>query len=105
MLLEHEGARRRIAAIADALPAARVGDPAALAVVADNLDNYVSLLTSHIAKEHHILFPLVDRVLGDNDQQRVVAEFARIEEEETGAGTHERYAALAETIAGAAQET
>jgi hemerythrin-like domain-containing protein len=99
MLLEHEGARRRIATLSDALPAARTGDAAALAAVADSLDNYVSLLTSHIAKEHHILFPMVDRLFTEDDQQRVAAEFARIEIAETGAGTHERYSALAEKIA------
>jgi hemerythrin-like domain-containing protein len=63
MLKEHDGGRQRIAAIEAALTAAVAGEPAALAAVARELTNYASLLTSHIAKEQHLLFPLTDRTL------------------------------------------
>ncbi len=45
-----------------------------------------------------MLFPLADRILGEPDQRRLADEFARIETEETGAGVHERYHAMAHAL-------
>jgi hemerythrin-like domain-containing protein len=99
MLREHEGGRQRVAAIEAALPAAVAGDRAALSAVAQELANYASLLTSHIAKEHHLLFPLTDRTLSGDEQEAVGAEFARIEHEVTGEEAHRAYAEMAARIA------
>jgi hemerythrin-like domain-containing protein len=100
MLREHEGGRARVAAIQEALAAARAGDAAARRRVADNLAGYASLLYAHIAKENNVLFPLADRELSDEDQRWLAAEFERLEAEETGAGGHEKYAEIARELAG-----
>jgi len=60
---------------------------------------YARLLRLHINKENTVLFPLAERMLSDQEQEMIAAEFERIEEEETGAGVHQRYHELAHTLA------
>ena len=98
MLSEHDAGRQAVAAINGALP--EVGaDAAARKVVAENLGLYAQLLRLHINKENSVLFPLADRLLDDLDKRRVADDFERVEEEETGAGVHERYHAMARALA------
>ncbi len=101
MLSEHEAGREAVRAINGALPAV-ADDPAARRTVAENLGLYAQLLRLHINKENTVLFPLADRILGELDKKRLAAEFERIEEEETGAGVHERYHAMAHVLRDAA---
>jgi hemerythrin-like domain-containing protein len=84
-------------AIDEALPRA-AADDVARRVVAKNLADYSQVLRLHIDKEHDLLFPLADEALSDEEQQAMAAEFERIEREETGAGVHERYHALAHAL-------
>jgi hemerythrin-like domain-containing protein len=67
--------------------------------VTENLGLYAQLLRLHINKENTVLFPLADRLLGELDKKRLTAEFERVEEEETDAGVHERYHAMAHVLA------
>ncbi len=97
MLAEHDAGREAVRAIDGALPRVET-DAAARRTVAEHLGLYAQLLRLHINKENNVLFPLADRLLGDADMQRLAAEFERIEEEETGAGVHERYHALAHAL-------
>ena len=101
MLAEHETGRGFVRAIADSLPdvavAGVVGDAARI-VVADNLALYSELLRMHIHKENEVLFPLAERTLDDEAKRALAAEFERVEEEETGAGVHERYHAIAHEL-------
>jgi hemerythrin-like domain-containing protein len=60
---------------------------------------YRAILSGHIAKENGALFPLADRVLPPAEQGRLTAAFDRIEAEEMGEGTHERYHAMIEGMA------
>ncbi len=99
MLREHEQGRGHGRAITAALPQAAAGDAAAAAVVADNLAGYAELLRAHIEKENQVLFPFAERTLSAGDKARLAEEFERIEEEETGAGVHEKYHALAHELA------
>ncbi len=101
MLAEHEQGRARVRAVADAATAAQAGDVAARRTARDNLLGYVELLRSHIAKENTALFPMADRVLSADDQAGLEAAFERVEAEEMGEGTHERYHELAHRLAGA----
>jgi len=98
MLSEHEAGRVAIRAIDAALPDVESSE-AARAVVAENLALYARLLRLHINKENTVLFPLAERILSDQEQEMMAAEFERIEKEETGAGVHERYHELAHTLA------
>jgi|GEM_PF-3592823 len=45
---------------------------------------------------HQILFPMADRVIPAAEHERVFEGFEHVEHEETGAGVHEKYLALAE---------
>ena len=98
MLSEHEVGREAIRAIDAALPDVDESE-AARTAVAGNLALYAHLLRLHINKENQVLFPLAERILSDQEQEMLAAEFERIEEEETGAGVHERYRELAHTLA------
>ncbi len=64
-----------------------------------NALGYVGLLRQHIDKENGVLFPMAERAIPAAEQDRLAAEFERIEREETGAGVHEKYHARAEALA------
>lgn len=100
MLREHEEGRRLVRTAADALPLAAQGDRRALQTLKDGLAGYVDLLRAHIGKEDNILYPMANKLLTAEDQKALAAAFARVETEETGAGVHEKYHALAEELAG-----
>lgn len=99
MLSEHEAGRQAIRGIAENLPAAETDEQARMAV-ADNLAADARLLHMHIHKENEVLFPLAERLLNDDDRQRMAAEFERVEQERTGGKTHEMYERLAKQLAG-----
>ena len=100
MLQEHEEGRRLVRAAAQALPSAAGGDAADAAALASNLLAYVRLLRQHIDKEDNVLYPMADQILTAADQTELAAAFERVEAEEMGEGTHERYHQLAHEWAG-----
>jgi hemerythrin-like domain-containing protein len=98
VLAEHEQGRRYVRAMEKAARAA-AGDPS------DDPDDiilnaqaYVSLMRQHIRRENEFLFPLAARMIPSDQQAKLSEEFERIEHEETGAGVHEKYHALAEAL-------
>lgn len=99
MLVEHNMGRQFVAQMAANIEAAANGDATALQVFSEAAYGYINLLREHIQKEDRILFPMADRFLNDEDQQNLLAEFARVESDHMGAGTHERYLKIAETLA------
>jgi hemerythrin-like domain-containing protein len=98
MLAEHEQGRLFTREMRDAAQKWEMGDQSARRPVARDALGYVALLRRHIYKENNILFPMADRVLSSELQEKVAADFERIEREETGAGVHEKYLALAEVL-------
>lgn len=100
LLSEHEEGRRLVSRIGGLLPEAARGDHAAVMSSADGLAAYARLLEDHIAKENSVFFPLADRMLSDEDKKSLEKAFAKVEEEETGEGVHERYHLLAHEISG-----
>jgi hemerythrin-like domain-containing protein len=99
MLHEHELGRAHIRGMDENLAAAASGDATALKEFIDHANGYVSLLREHIYKEDHVLFQLADRALSDSDQQALLAAFGRVEAEEMGQGTHEKYLKIAQELA------
>jgi hemerythrin-like domain-containing protein len=98
MLSDHEAGRlfnRNMRAAAERLAA---GDKSASAEIASNALGYARLLRQHIMKENMVLFPMADRVIPAGKQSEVAEAFEHIEDEETGAGVHEKYLALAEAL-------
>ena len=98
MLAEHELGRDFTREMKAAAEKWEKGDYSARAAVIHNALGYVALLRPHIQKEDKILFPMADRIIKPELQEKVAAEFERIEVEETGAGIHEKYHALAEVL-------
>ena len=98
MLAEHELGRDFTREMKAAAEKWEKGDYSARAAVIHNALGYVALLRPHIQKEDKILFPMADRIIKPELQEKVGAEFERIEVEETGAGIHEKYHALAEVL-------
>jgi len=99
MLREHDEGRRRLRAVAEALPGAAGQDPVALAIVSENLEAYTHLLRAHIGKEDKVLYPMADKLFTPQDQQELSEAFDRVEAEEMGAGVHEKYHQLAHELA------
>lgn len=97
MLTEHDQGRAHVRAIA-----AEVEQPteADKQVIAAHLAEYVALLRAHIGKEDNVLFPLADQLLSVTEQETLHADFERVEEEELGAGVHEKYHQLAHELSG-----
>lgn len=100
MLREHQQGREYIGAVAAVMSEAQAGEAQALQTAAQNLMHYVELLTAHIQKENQILFPLAATVLTEADLEELTEAFDRIEAEEMGEGTHERYHELAHQLGG-----
>ncbi len=98
MLLEHEQGRAATAAISRALERVKGGDAEASGELADALLAYADLLGSHIAKENNVLFHMADQMLPLEEQEELAAAFDRVEAEEMGEGTHERYHQLAHRL-------
>jgi len=98
MLAEHQEGRDLTAAMRLATRQLQAGDPTARRDLATAARRYAALLRAHIAKEDEVLFPLADRVIPPAEQDRVFERFEQVEHEETGAGVHERYLALADAL-------
>jgi hemerythrin-like domain-containing protein len=104
MLAEHEQGRVLTMDMRSAAEKWQAGDASVEADVAVNAMNYATLLKAHIHKENCVLFPMADKVIPADKQDAVWEDFERVEHEETGAGVHEKYLALAEKIEKAVSE-
>ena len=98
MLAEHEQGRAFTRGMRDAAVRLAAGDRTARAGVVNTARGYAALLRQHIQKENGILFPMADQVIPAARQAQVAEDFERVEHEETGAGVHEKYLALAEAL-------
>ena len=98
MLAEHEQGRAFTIAMREAALKQGAGDQTAKQAIISNARSYTSLLRQHIAKEDGVLFPMADRLIPPQDQDKLTSSFERIEQEEIGAGVHEKYMALAEKL-------
>ena len=80
---QHERCRKCINLIENSLHGYSQGDAVATTMLLENLSSYISLLKLHIYIEDHIFFPMVDKVLSE-DEDRMLSEQFRYEEKETG---------------------
>jgi len=98
MLYEHEQGRAFTRGMRAAAERMQAGEADARADLLANVTGYAQLLRQHIQKEDHVLFPLADRVIPAAQHATLLADFETVEHEETGAGVHEKYLALAEKL-------
>lgn len=98
LLAEHEQGRNHVRAMDENLSAVEKGDGRAKALLYQHARQFERLLTEHIRKEDDCLFPNADAMLSSVDQDELVRDFEKMEREEMGAGTHERFHALADEL-------
>ncbi|MCA9412350.1 MAG: hemerythrin domain-containing protein [Candidatus Omnitrophica bacterium] len=99
MLLEHTIGREAIRKMENAIPAASEGDPPGLASFLEGAQEYVQLLRAHIQKEDQVLFPMADRVLSREDQEKLLASFQEAETTLHDPGTHQACIGIANRLA------
>lgn len=99
MLREHQMGREFIRKIETALQEYESGKKEVADTIGQTLMQYAELLRAHINKENSILFPMCDRMFTRLDQQVLEESFKKVEEEEVGAGVHEKYHQMAHEIA------
>lgn len=98
MLAEHEQGRAYTRGMRLAAERWQAGDESGRQAAAQNALGYAVLLRQHILKEDQVLFPMAARAIPPDRQERLAEEFERVEHEETGAGVHEKYLAMAESL-------
>jgi hemerythrin-like domain-containing protein len=98
MLAEHGQGRELIRRMTEAAAQCRAGDQAAAKTWASAAGSYAALLRAHIHKENQILFVMAERMLTGEEQDRLAAEFEKLEVEKMGAGTHARLHRLMEDL-------
>lgn len=98
MLQEHELGRDLVRQMKESGQSYAGGDTAAGARWAAAAMGYVPLLREHIFKENNILFMMAERMLSEEEQRTLAAEFEKAELEKMGAGTHERLHKLMDTL-------
>lgn len=73
MLMEHDQGRRFVAGMEEAACAALAGKPGQNGLIAENALGYVALLREHISREDGILYPLAERVVGEELREGITA--------------------------------
>jgi hemerythrin-like domain-containing protein len=99
MRREHDQGRACVRGMDEAVDAASAGDAAAQRRFVEHATHYIDLLREHIQKEDHCLFAMANQVFSDRDQRELLSAFSRVEADDMGAGTHERFLALADRLA------
>jgi hemerythrin-like domain-containing protein len=99
MLREHELGRMYIGGMETSLEAAASGDADAAKWFAQHAESYTRLLREHIQKEDHCLFPAADEKLDADDEHSLMTAFDRVENEEIGVETHDKYLDIANRLA------
>ncbi len=98
MLHEHDLGRELVKKATEALKKYSTGDIKAIKELTGNLQQFIELLREHIDKEDNILYPMIESMLPEQEQKELTNSFEKVEEEEMGEGTHEKYLKLAEEI-------
>jgi len=98
MLAEHTTGREYVKGLAEAVARYGAGDKAAVPAIVQNARNYVALLRAHIDKEDNILYPIADRTLTEEQQERLLECFEDVERERIGPGKHEEYHRMLERL-------
>ncbi len=81
MLHDHAEGRDYVKGMTEGISGYKKGDEAALAKIFENMQGYIILLRNHIAKENNVLFRMADNAFSENDQQELLKEFAKVENE------------------------
>ncbi len=97
MLYEHHEGRNLRQEMSNLLPRLATEEQARKDF-AESALAFVQLLRDHIWKEDNILFQMADNLLREEENQNLLKYFNRVEQEELGAGVHEKYHHLVEEL-------
>jgi hemerythrin-like domain-containing protein len=98
MLAEHEESQRLSHRLRQATERLQSGDIRARDQVVLSALGYVSLIRRHIKEEDEVLFPLIEKILSPEQQQRISEALVRFENEENGMEVEEKYYGLADRL-------
>jgi hemerythrin-like domain-containing protein len=91
MLHEHTVGRGYIKQLSEHFHAYNSGRHDVLPQIADDMKKYIYLLTNHIQKENQILFPMADKALPAEVQDKIFEQYEKLETEVIGVGKHEEF--------------
>lgn len=91
MLIEHNMGRDYVKGMVEAVANYKSGDQKAREKFAQDSRNYIDLLTQHIDKEENILYMMADMHLSEEQEEKLLEEFEKIEQKRIGPGKHEEY--------------
>jgi hemerythrin-like domain-containing protein len=98
LLNDHRKSRERVRMMTELLEHLRAGKLEAAAELKKAARSYIDLLTDHIDLENGTLFPFAERILDDEEQERIYEDFEVLERERVGVGRHTAYHALMDTL-------
>lgn len=98
MYADHDVGRRLVSALAAVASGSGPFTPEERSTVVTNARELAAHLVYHISKEDRVLYPMAERIVPPGDLERLSLDFERIEQQEIGAGEHERLHALAEAL-------
>jgi hemerythrin-like domain-containing protein len=91
MLSEHIMGRELVKGLSDAVDLYKKGDKNAVSTIIGNARKYSALLDQHIDKENNILYPMADARLSQEQQNNMLKEFEKFEQEKMDPGKHEEF--------------
>ena len=91
MLSEHDLGRDLVKGFSSAVDRYIGGEGNAVSVIVGNARKYSSLLNQHIDKENNILYPMADNRLSSEQQNNMLEEFEKFEQQKMGPGKHEKF--------------
>jgi len=98
MLKEHQQGRDLVGDMDNALSRYTEGDREAALDLIRHARAYIVLLNQHIDKENNVLFPMADRHLSSEKQVELWEGFETIETEKVGAGRHEAFHRMIDSL-------
>lgn len=80
MLHDHEEGRKYVKGASAGIQEFNNGNTDALQTISENMTGYALLLKGHIDKENNILFRMADQVFSAEEQEKLLQQFAEIED-------------------------
>lgn len=97
MLMEHDQGRSYVGKMAEAVEEIKNGKDSGKKY-AENALNFAELLSQHIHKEDNILYPMSEQMMEEGDEEKLLEEFEKSENERVGKGIHEKYLKILEEL-------
>ena len=104
MLHDHIQGRDYVKGMTEGIAEFKTGNDTVLSQIYENMQGYIILLRSHIAKENNVLFRMADNALSENDQQELLEEFAKVENEGVCGGGLKDWITIIENLESAYEE-